>query len=116
MQQYSLTRLYFHPNYHTAAPLPAPVLAAPAPILAAPVPVASAVKGYFAPRPVAPLPAPVYAAPAPVYGPAPAIVEAPTPRAFSYSFGATHLAAPAPVYAAPAPVAAAPVYQQRVEY
>lgn len=90
---------------------PAPVYSAPAPVYSAPAPVYSApVKGYNAPR------AAVVAAPvAPVY--APAVVEAETPRAFSYSFGATHLSAP--TYAAPAPIAVAapaPVYQQRLEY
>jgi len=83
---------------------PAPV-ALPAPILAAPAPV----KGYLAPR--APLALPVQGYAVPTYsGP---IVEAPTPRAFSYSFGSTHSSGP--ILAAPAPIQA-PVYQQRLEY
>lgn len=81
--------------YAAPAPVPAPLaVAAPAPI---------AVRSYGSPRQ-----AQVYSAPAgpQAYGAAspyaPVAVEAPTPRAFSYSFGSSHVAPQA--YAAPAPI------------
>lgn len=91
------------PVFAAPAPLPAPVAALPAPV---------AVKGYVQQAPLAAAPA--------------VVVEAPAPRAFSYSFGATHLA-PAHLAAAPLPIAApaplplpapqqAPFWQQRVAY
>lgn len=88
-----------------AAPLPAPEFAP----LAAPIAHGPLAAPQYAPAPIRSY----YPALAPIAHAAPVVIEEPTPRAFSYSFGSTHLA---PAYAplqAHLPAGPAPIYQQQ---